>query len=83
MGIDNRDIARKLDTRLDLDDQACRLAKQLGLRVAISTDAHSTMALGLIGFWRQYDARHRHGRATTLSMAAAMAIRRANYSSVN
>ena len=34
--------------QLDLDDQACRVAKQLGLRVAISTDAHSTMALGLI-----------------------------------
>jgi DNA polymerase (family 10) len=26
--------------RLDLDDRACRLAKQAGVRVAISTDAH-------------------------------------------
>jgi hypothetical protein len=30
-------------SRLDLDDVHCRMAKDLGLRTAISTDAHSTM----------------------------------------
>jgi len=29
-------------SRLDLDDLACRLAKEIGVLVAISTDAHST-----------------------------------------
>ena len=36
--------------RLDLDDQACRLAKQAGVRVAISTDAHRTADLDLMRF---------------------------------
>jgi len=31
--------------RLDLDDVACRRAKELGVRVAISSDAHSTREL--------------------------------------
>lgn len=31
--------------RLDLTDAHCRLAKQLGLKVAISTDAHATVEL--------------------------------------
>lgn len=36
--------------RLDLDDVHCRAAKEMGLKVAISTDAHSTIGLGLMRF---------------------------------
>ena len=36
--------------RLDLDDEACRLAKEIGLRVAIATDAHSTSDLDTMRF---------------------------------
>jgi len=36
--------------RLDLDDRACRMAKEAGVRVAISTDAHSKGDLGLMRF---------------------------------
>lgn len=32
--------------RLDLDDDACRMAKDMGVKVVISTDAHSTGGLG-------------------------------------
>lgn len=32
--------------RLDLDDVHCRLAKDMGVKIAISTDAHSTGGLG-------------------------------------
>jgi DNA polymerase (family 10) len=35
--------------RLDLTDEACRLAKEAGVRVAISTDAH---AIGDLSFMR-------------------------------
>jgi len=34
--------------RLDLDDRGCRLAKEIGVRVAISTDAHRVEDLALI-----------------------------------
>jgi DNA polymerase (family 10) len=34
--------------RLDLTDADCRMARELGLKVAISTDAHSTAQLGQI-----------------------------------
>jgi len=39
--------------RLDLDDRACRLAKEAGVRVAISTDAHVAAHLANIrnGVW--------------------------------
>ncbi len=36
--------------RLDLDDVHCRAAKELGLKIAISTDAHSTVGLGAMRF---------------------------------
>ena len=36
--------------RLDLTDVHCRLAKQLGLKVAISTDAHATVELDFMRF---------------------------------
>ena len=36
--------------RLDLTDDACQLAKEKGLKVAISTDAHSTSDLGFMRF---------------------------------
>lgn len=36
--------------RLDLGDQACRMAKDAGVKVAISTDAHSPDGLGFMRF---------------------------------
>jgi DNA polymerase (family 10) len=36
--------------RLDLDDVHCQMAKGMGLRVALSTDAHSTNDLALMRF---------------------------------
>lgn len=36
--------------RLDLNDAHCRLARQLGLKVAISTDAHATVELDFMRF---------------------------------
>jgi len=36
--------------RLDLNDEACKLAKDLGVRIAISTDAHSTADLEFMRF---------------------------------
>ncbi|MBN1238173.1 MAG: DNA polymerase/3'-5' exonuclease PolX [Gammaproteobacteria bacterium] len=36
--------------RLDLTDAGCRLAKELGVKLAISTDAHSAAAIGNIRF---------------------------------
>jgi len=36
--------------RLDLTDEACLMARELGARVAISTDAHSTDSLDFMGF---------------------------------
>lgn len=36
--------------RLDINDASCRLAKQLGLKVAISTDAHATAELDFMRF---------------------------------
>jgi len=36
--------------RLDLTDQACRRARELGVKVAINTDAHDTHQLGLMRF---------------------------------
>lgn len=37
-------------TRLDLDDIHCRAAKDIGLKVSISTDAHSTVGLAAMRF---------------------------------
>jgi DNA polymerase (family 10) len=36
--------------RLDLDDRACRMAKDAGVRIAISTDAHRAADLDLMRF---------------------------------
>lgn len=36
--------------RLDLTDIHCRMAKEMGLRVAISTDAHTTATLDYMRF---------------------------------
>jgi DNA polymerase (family 10) len=36
--------------RLDLNDVNCRLAKEMGLQVAISTDAHATSGLQYMRF---------------------------------
>jgi DNA polymerase (family 10) len=37
-------------TRLDLDDVHCKLAKELGLLIAIGTDAHSTVGLEVMRY---------------------------------
>jgi len=37
-------------SRLDLDDSHCKLAKDIGVKVAISTDAHSTDGLEMMRF---------------------------------
>jgi DNA polymerase (family 10) len=37
-------------SRLDLDDVHCRAAKKMGLKLAISTDAHSTLGLKAMRF---------------------------------
>lgn len=39
-----------LPSRLDLDDVHCRTAKAMGLKVAISSDAHSTLGLANIRY---------------------------------
>ncbi len=36
--------------RLDLDDVHCKLAKEVGVKIAISTDAHSTLGLDTMRF---------------------------------
>jgi DNA polymerase (family 10) len=36
--------------RLDLDDVHCKQAKEMGLKIAISTDAHSTAGLNAMRF---------------------------------
>jgi len=36
--------------RLDLDDRGCRLAKEMGVKVAISTDAHRAADLDFMRF---------------------------------
>ncbi len=36
--------------RLDLDDQGCRMAREAGVRLAISTDAHRVADLGFMRF---------------------------------
>jgi DNA polymerase (family 10) len=36
--------------RLDLTDEACQLAKQIGVKIAISSDAHSTEQLDFLPF---------------------------------
>jgi DNA polymerase (family 10) len=37
-------------SRLDLNDASCRMAKEKGLKIAISTDAHTTVGLDTIRF---------------------------------
>jgi DNA polymerase (family 10) len=37
-------------SRLDLDDVHCRAAKEMGLKLAITTDAHSTVGLSAMRF---------------------------------
>jgi DNA polymerase (family 10) len=37
-------------TRLDIDDHVCRLAKDLGLKVSLGTDAHSVDGLRAMRF---------------------------------
>lgn len=36
--------------RLDLSDEYCRMAKEMGLKLAVSTDAHSDVELGFMRF---------------------------------
>ena len=36
--------------RLDLNDTYCRMAKELGVKVAISTDSHNPLSLDFMRF---------------------------------
>jgi DNA polymerase (family 10) len=36
--------------RLDLDDVHCKLAKDMGVKIAVSTDAHSVAGLDMVRF---------------------------------
>lgn len=36
--------------RLDLNDSHCRMAKEIGVKLAVSTDAHSTGGLAFMRF---------------------------------
>lgn len=52
-GAKDRGVALELNShpaRLDLDDVHCRLCKQMGVKMVISTDAHSTFGLDTIRF---------------------------------
>jgi len=52
-GAKERGVALELNShpsRLDLDDVHCRLCKEIGVRLVISTDAHSTFGLVTIRF---------------------------------
>jgi DNA polymerase (family X) len=52
-GAKERGVALELNAhpaRLDLDDVHCRLCKEMGVKLAISTDAHSTFGLDTIRF---------------------------------
>jgi DNA polymerase (family 10) len=52
-GAKERGVALELNShpaRLDLDDVHCRLCKEMGVKLVISTDAHSTFGLDTIRF---------------------------------
>lgn len=52
-GAKERGVALELNAhpaRLDLDDVHCRLAKEMGVKLVISTDAHSTFGLDAMRF---------------------------------
>jgi DNA polymerase (family X) len=52
-GAKERGVALELNAhsaRLDLDDVHCKLAKEAGVKLAISTDAHSTFGLDTMRF---------------------------------
>jgi DNA polymerase (family X) len=52
-GAKERGVALELNAhpaRLDLDDVHCRLAKEVGVKLVISTDAHSTFGLDAMRF---------------------------------
>jgi DNA polymerase (family 10) len=52
-GAKERGVALELNShpaRLDLDDVFCRLCKEIGVKLVISTDAHSTFGLDTIRF---------------------------------
>jgi DNA polymerase (family X) len=56
--------------RLDLDDVHCKQAKEIGLKVAISTDAHSTTGLNAMRF-----GRGRHDGAGSKLQTSSIAAR--------
>jgi len=52
-GAKERGVALELNShpaRLDLDDVHCRLCKEIGVKLVISTDAHSTFGLDTVRF---------------------------------
>src|SRR3546814_12090357 len=44
------DLVNAQPDRLDLDDLHCKMAKDMGVKVAVSTDAYAASDLGLVGY---------------------------------
>lgn len=62
--------------RLDLDDSACKMAKDLGVKIAISTDAHSTEQLDLMRFGVDQARRGWVERADVLNTRSLRSLRK-------
>ena len=62
--------------RLDLTDDACRMAREIGLKVAISTDAHSTSNLEFMRFGVDQARRGWLGRDDVLNTRSLTALRK-------
>jgi DNA polymerase (family X) len=61
--------------RLDLTDQACRMARDAGVKVAISTDAHSPAGLGFMRYGVDQARRGWLGRDDVLNCAGLSQLR--------
>ncbi len=62
--------------RLDLKDTHCKMAIEAGVKLAIGTDAHSTVALGLMGFGLATAARGWATKADILNSFTVTQIRK-------
>jgi len=62
--------------RLDLTDDACRMAREIGLKVAISTDSHSTANLDFMRFGVDQARRGWLGADDVLNTRPLKALRR-------
>jgi DNA polymerase (family 10) len=61
--------------RLDLTDQACRMAKEIGVKIAISTDAHSADTLAFMRFGVQQARRGWLGRDDVVNTRSLAGLR--------